>query len=103
MLRRVSKRREVSSIVALTAPLDGRPPALYARHFLGSIHAAEVITALRYFRRRIGCPLVIPWDHLSAHTSHEMATFLAAHHEDFRIEWLPGYAPEVNPDEQCNR
>jgi hypothetical protein len=103
VLWRVSKRREVSSVVAMTAPLDGRPPALYARHFLGSIHATEVIAALRYFRRRLGRPLLIAWDHLSAHTSRETADFLAAHPADFQIQWLPGYAPEVNPDEQCNR
>jgi hypothetical protein len=28
--------------------------------------------------------------------------FVARHPEDFRIEWLPGYAPELNPEEPCN-
>src|SRR5437016_1912891 len=37
VLKRVSQRREVSSVVALVAPLDG-PARLYARHFCGSIH-----------------------------------------------------------------
>ena len=43
VLRRVSKRREVSSIVAITP--DGR---LYARHFRTSISSRCVILALRY-------------------------------------------------------
>src|SRR5437762_5178190 len=41
LLRRVSQRRELSSIVALVAPV-GRPARLYARHFRGSIHGAQV-------------------------------------------------------------
>jgi transposase len=86
----------------VTAPLDGSAPRLFARHFRGTIHAAEVITALRYLRRRIGQPLLIVWDHLSAHRAKEVSHFLARHPEDFRVEWLPGYAPELNPEEQCN-
>ena len=103
VLRRRSARREVSSIVALTAPLDGQPARLYARHFLGAIHAQEVIRALRYFHRQIGGRLIIAWDHLSAHTAHATAEFLTVHPDAFAIEWLPGYAPDLNPEEQCNQ
>lgn len=102
MLERVSKRREVSSIVCLVAPLAGRPARLYARHFTSTVHAREVIVALDYFRRRIGCPLVVIWDRLNAHRAHEVEHFLAAHPEDFQVEWLPAYAPELNPTEQGN-
>lgn len=102
VLRRLSKRREVSSLVAVTAPLDGARAHLYARHFLGTVHASEVLAALRYFRRRIGQPLVIVWDHLTAHRAAVVRDFLAAHPADFQVEWLPGYAPELNPEEQCN-
>lgn len=102
VLRRITKRREVSSIIAVTAPLDGRRPRLYARHFLGTVRHGEVITALRYFRARIRRPLLIVWDHLTAHRSREVRDFVAAHPADFHVEWLPGYAPELNPEEQCN-
>jgi len=101
VLRRVSQRREVSSIVALVAPL-GRPACLYARHFLGSIRGEQVIVALRYFRRRIGQPLVVVWDRLPAHKAGLVRDFVAAHAQDYRIEWLPSYAPELNPEELCN-
>jgi len=100
-LKRLSQRREVSSIVALVAPLDG-PPRLHARHFRGTIHGAQVIVALRYFRRRIGRPLIVIWDRLAAHKSGEVTAFLAAHPDDYEIEWLPDYAPELNPEELCN-
>jgi transposase len=97
VLRRLSKRREVSSIVAITP--DGR---LYARHFRTSVTSPTVISALRYFRRRIGTPLLVVWDRLNAHRSQLTTAFIAAHAQDFAIAYLPAYAPELNPEEQCN-
>ena len=97
MLRRVSKRREVSSIVAITP--DGR---LYARHFRTSVSSSTVISALRYFRRKIGTPLLVVWDRLNAHRSQATTAFIAAHAQDYAAAYLPAYAPELNPEEQCN-
>lgn len=93
----MSKRREVSSIVAVTP--DGR---LYARHVRGSVSSPTVILALRYFRQQIGKPLLVIWDRLNAHRAHRTATFLAAHRRDFAVAYLPAYAPELNPEEPCN-
>jgi transposase len=28
--------------------------------------------------------------------------FVAAHAADYQLEWLPPYAPELNPEELCN-
>jgi transposase len=97
VLRRVSKRRAVSSVVAITP--DGR---LYARHFRTSIASRCVILALRDFRRKIGMPLLVVWDRLNAHRSRATAAFIAAHAPDFAVAYLPAYAPELNPEEQCN-
>jgi transposase len=97
VLRRVSKRREVSSIVAVTP--DGR---LYARHFRGSISSEAVIVALRHFRRKVGAPLLVVWDRLNAHRARRTAAFLAAHPRDFAVAFLPAYAPDLNPEEPCN-
>ena len=101
LLRRLSQRREVSSIAALRAPLDG-PPRVYARHFRSTIHGDQVIVALRYFRHRVGRPLTVIWDGLPAHRAKLVQAFLAAHPADYHIEWLPPYAPELNPEELCN-
>ena len=97
MLRRVSKRREVSSIVAVTP--DGR---LFARHFRGSVSSEEVILALRHFRRGAGAPLLVVRGRLNAHRARRTAAFLAAHPRDFAVAYLPAYAPELNPEEQRN-
>jgi transposase len=91
----------VSSVVALVAPLEG-PPQLWARHFRDAIHGEQVIVALRYFRQRIGRPLIIIWDRLAAHKARAVAAFLAAHPTDYQVEWLPPYAPDLNPEELCN-
>jgi transposase len=101
VLRRVSQRREVSTIAALVAPLDG-PARLAARHFVGAIHGAQVIVALQHFRRRIGRPLIVAWDRLHAHQAKVVQAFVAAHPDDYQLEWLPSYAPELNPEELCN-
>jgi transposase len=97
VLRRVSKRREVSSIVAITP--DRR---LYARHFRTSISSDPVISALRSFRRQVGTPLLVVWDRLNAHRSRATTAFITAHPQDYAVASLPAYAPELNPEEQCN-
>lgn len=86
----------------MTAPLDGAQPKVLARHFIGSIHEDEVIEALKYFRRRLGVPLVLVWDRLAAHRSSKVRRFVEEHSKDFQIEWLPAYAPDLNPEEVCN-
>jgi transposase len=91
----------VSTVAGLVAPLD-RPARLYARHFRGTVHAAQVVAALRHFRRRIGRPLVVVWDRLNAHRAAAVRAFVAAHPADYRLEWLPPYAPDLNPEELCN-
>jgi transposase len=98
ILRRMSQRREVSTIFILTWP----GCRLLARHFVGSIHGAEVVVALRYFQRQVRRPLTLVWDRLAAHRSKLAQAFLAAHAAEFSQEWLPPYAPDINPCEQCN-
>jgi hypothetical protein len=70
----VSKRREVSSVVAVTP--DGR---LYPRHFRTYVSSSIVISAQWHFRRRIGTPLLVVWDRLNAHRSQVATAFIAAH------------------------
>ena len=113
VLQRMSKRREVSSIVAITP--DGR---LCARPFRTSVSSSTVISALRYFRRsissgcviqalrffrrKVGTPLLVVWDRLNAHRSQATTAFIAAHAQDDAVAYLPADAPELNPEEQCN-
>jgi transposase len=45
-------------------------------------------------------PLIVIWDGASIHRGEEVKRFLAAGHgARIHLEPLPGYAPELNPDE----
>ncbi|WP_262271151.1 transposase, partial [Microvirga yunnanensis] len=37
-----------------------------------------------------------------AHRSQATTAFIAAHPQDYAAAYLPAYAPELNPEEQCN-
>jgi transposase len=102
VLTRRRGRREVSSVVLLTAPLDGQPARLFARHVVGTIRTPELLRALRYFHAKLGRRVILVWDHARVHRAQAVRSFVAAHPTWYRIEWLPGYAPELNPEEQCN-
>lgn len=97
VLRRVSKRREVSSIIAVTPA--GR---IAARHVLATVHGPDVIRALRHFRHVFGRPLLVVWDRSNTHRDHRVQAFVAAHAADYATWSLPPYAPDLNPEEQAN-
>jgi hypothetical protein len=96
ILRRVSKRRELSTVIGLT--LSGK---LYKRHFEHAIGATDVLVALRHFQRHICRPMIIIGDRLNAHRAIIVQDYIAAH-PDIDVEWLPPYAPDLNPEEGCH-
>ena len=96
ILRRVSKRRVLSTAVALTT--NGR---LLKCHFDHAVKGPDVIVALRHFRRYLHGPLIIIWDRLTAHKDGEVQKWVADD-ADLYVEWLPSYAPDLNPEEGCN-
>lgn len=96
VLRRVSKRRQVSTAIGLT--LSGH---IYKRHFDHAIHGVDLVALLRHLRSKVRGPMLIVWDRLQVHRSREVKSFLAEHPE-IDVEWLPAYAPELNPEEDCH-
>jgi len=48
-----------------------------------------------YLRR----PVLVIWDRLSAHKSRMTQNWIAEHQDWIRTEYLPAYAPELNPVE----
>ena len=65
----------------------------------GSIRAPQVIKFIQQLQARIGQKLLLIWDGLSAHRSRAVRAFLAGLGDAVRVEWLPAYAPELNPVE----
>ena len=71
----------------------------YFRLYKGSIKSAEVVGFLNALLRHIRGPLTIVWDRLSAHKSKITRQFIADQGNRLVVEYLPGYAPELNPVE----
>ena len=97
VLRQVTRdRRALSTGVGLT--LSG---SIYKRHFNGAMDSDDVIEVLNHLQRHIPGKFILVWDRAKIHTSQKTAAYLAEH-PNIIIEWLPPYAPEVNPEEYCH-
>jgi transposase len=71
----------------------------YFRLYSGSINKDRVVEFLEHLMRHLPGKLLIVWDRLSAHRSVFVRDFIAAQRGRIQIEWLPAYAPELNPVE----
>ena len=71
----------------------------YFRLFPGHIRGAEVIEFLSHLVRHIRARLLIIWDGLPAHRSRLVKQWLSGQAGRIEIEYLPAYAPELNPVE----
>jgi len=49
--------------------------------------------------RHIPGDILIVWDRLTAHRSRFVREFIEAQEGPIEVEWLPAYAPELNPAE----
>jgi len=63
-------------------------------------HGVDVVRFLKHVLRHIEGKLLIMWDGASIHRSLAIKAFLAAGGaQRIHLERLPGYAPDLNPDE----
>ncbi len=95
MLRVPLTRDHLSAISGIT--LDGR---LFLQVRQASYDAVAVLGFLRVLLRKISGPILLIWDGSPIHRAHEIKDFLkrgAA--KRLHLEQLPGYAPDLNPDE----
>jgi transposase len=63
-----------------------------------NVRAEHVVDFLRRLRRKIRRPLIVVWDRWSVHRS-AASCIAAAGWKRLDWEWLPAYAPELNPVE----
>ena len=71
----------------------------YFQLFPGSIKAPQLLIFLRHLRRHISGKLTVIWDGLTAHRSRLVREFVADQDGAIELEYLPAYAPELNPVE----
>jgi len=97
--QRTRHHRRVSAIGGLSISPRRRRLGWYLQfHLDRSIRQEQVIDFLRHLLRHLSGPLVVVWDRLSAHRSRALREWLRRCRR-VHLEYLPGYAPELNPNE----
>jgi transposase len=71
----------------------------YFRLFPGAIKSPQVVEFLRHLMRHLPDKLLIIWDGLPSHHSHLVWDFVRQQRGRLWLEFLPAYAPELNPVE----
>ena len=71
----------------------------YFRLYPGTIHSPQVVEFLRHLRRHLPEKLMVIWDGLPTHRSRRVQQFVASTAGGLELEFLPAYAPELNPVE----
>ncbi len=85
----------LSAISGVT--LDGR---LFLQVREGSYDSATVVGFLRVLQRKVRGPILLIWDGSPIHRGQAVKDFLrAGAAKRLHLEQLPGYAPDLNPDE----
>jgi transposase len=71
----------------------------YFRLYPGSIRSPQVVEFLCHLKRHIPNDLLVIWDRLRSHRSALVKDFVTAQNGRIVLEYLPAYAPELNPVE----
>jgi transposase len=71
----------------------------YFRLFPGTIRSPQIIEFLSHLLRHIPGKLLIVWDGLPGHRSRAVWDFVQQQRARLWLEFLPAYAPELNPVE----
>lgn len=88
----------MSVISALTLSPKKRRCGLLFRVHPRNIKSDEVVAFLRGLFRHLRGPIVLLWDRGLIHRGKAVKTLLS-HRQRVQEEWLPAYAPELNPAE----
>jgi len=93
------RHERLSAIAAISVSPRRHALRLYFQLLPHNVQTDDMVWFLtqmhRHFRRKI----VLVWDRYSVHRA--AAKHLETHQPDwFRFEWLPSYAPDLNPTEQ---
>jgi transposase len=90
----------LSVISAVTLAPQRLRLGLYWNVRAENIRGPHVVEFLRMLRRRLRRKLVLILDRWNVHKSKVMRGYLERHAATIRVEWLPAYAPDLNPSEQ---
>jgi len=98
ILRQWDRRDRLSAISALTVAPRRRRFGLYWALYRHNIRSPEVLRFLQALRRHVPHGFTLIWDRHRPHWATCVTRWLARHRR-LVVEWLPAYAPELNPVE----
>lgn len=98
ILKSYDRRDRLSAISALTVSPVRRRVGLYFDILDHNVNAEDFETFVDHLLRHIRRSVILVIDRYSVHRG--AAKKLLARHRRLSIEWLPAYAPDLNPDEQ---
>ncbi len=91
--------KRLSAMGALAASAGGRKVRAFLSLRPGAVTSEEVMGFLASLRRHVRGKVVLLWDRLGAHQSKRTRAYVAARSRWLKAEYLPAYAPELNPVE----
>ena len=71
--------------------------------YTSTMTQAKFILFLARLAESVGGPVTVITDNLRVHHGKKVATWIESTHHDIELEFIPGYSPELNPDEYLNR
>jgi transposase len=89
----------ISALAALTVSAKQKHMGLYTRFQRENFKAVHVAEFLRALLSHIRGPIILLWDGGNIHKGPKIRKVLIKNPR-LRIEWFPGYAPELDPVEQ---
>lgn len=98
LLRHRYRRDRISVISGISVSPQRRHLGLYYQLWFGNIRQEEVCLFLRHLLRHLRGPVIVLLDKSPTHRGEPLEE-LRRRHPRLRLEFFPGYAPQLNPDE----
>ena len=99
VLKSWDRRDRLTALSALTVSARRRRLGLYFAVQRRNAKTDDVVAFLLWVRRQLRRRLIVVLDRLAAHRA-AARRLTQTHGDAFRFEWLPAYAPELNPVER---
>lgn len=99
VLRAWHRHERISAVSALTVSPQRRRVGVYFHLQRKNLHWPDLLRFLRQLRRRLPGKIILVLDKWSVHRA-AISRLLKQHGATVHVEWLPSYAPELNPVEQ---
>ena len=100
LLRAWDRHDRLSGIRAVTRAPRRRRLGLYGSAQTEKVRGPHGVSFLRAVRRHVRGKLGVILDRWNVHRSKVMRKDFDRHASRIRVEWLPAYAPDLNPTEQ---